>query len=230
MKIIDDKAYAVASKVITTSSAQLLQLSGRKNAAGDMYLQFHDAKALPANGVTPKASFIIYGSAPFQQALSVENMLFANGIVVAVSSTEDTLTISADTVDISYQGRQVFDDTGSSTNGDYTSGTNSLEAWLQAAGPKTLLRAEFTALSDAGSVLYAKLFGSETDVVAGTRPLVQLKLRQNTSEDFFFNFAPEQKIGTNALRKGCFFIIDTTAGGYAADYSGTDYAIKLTYR
>jgi len=229
---IKSESLAVASKVVHTAAANLTHVHGNfMGAVADRWLQLHDAKAVPANGVAPKMVWPLYNAGvgtptPFD---IVENLACAVGVVFVVSTTRATLTISTDTMDLFVHGDSVFDTTGVTEAGDYTTGTPAQIVWPTGEGPNRLLRLEFTALTAFGAVLYAKVFADDLAPVAGDQPLVQMPLRNNTSEDFFFDFTP-QWWKALTLYQGCVVIIDATPGAYAADYSGEDYAIKGTYR
>lgn len=86
-------AAKAASKVISATPGILYSVTAVNTTANDVYLQLFDAAALPANGTVPKdvaaipagwSGGIDYGS------LGTE---FSIGIVAAISSTIDSLTI-----------------------------------------------------------------------------------------------------------------------------------------
>lgn len=223
---IQHTALATAATTASLVACTITKIQGMKLAAGDLFLQLHDTKATPAAAAVPVREWPIYGSAPFGEAFIEQPVALLNGATFVVSSTAGTYTASAATVNITVDGNAAFDSTGVSYAGDYTTGTEQLTVWL--GGLKTrLLRLEFTALTDAGATLYAKVF----DVLApavGMLPLCQIPLPANTSVDRMFdlNVVQFSPVTTNV----CQVFIDDVPGGYDGNYLGTDFAIKGTYK
>lgn len=230
MKKVQSKAYGVVSSVVTTSTMQIDRVQGYFRGAVASWLQFHDAKALPANGAVPIKSFLQPTTSAFHWGFDPGELVVSNGLVVVMSTTEGTLTASAEVSDFLVDGEQTFDDTGASTTGDYTTAVQTRNIWLQANGPKRLLRLEFTALTGAGSTLYAKIFAHDSpSFVTSQRPLVTINLTIGTSKDVFFNFSPLASNATEQNKTGCYVLIDDVPGGASGEYVGTDFAIKGTY-
>jgi hypothetical protein len=225
---IQYEGFATAAATVHPAACTISKIHGFKVAANDRYLQLHDAKTTPANAAVPLRVWPIYGTAPFGEGFIDSPVTLANGATFVVSSTANTYTATAETVDIFVNGISDFDTTGTSTTGDYTTGVAALDIFNVL---HTLLRLEFTSLTDAGADLYAKLLGRAAGAgySVGDQPLMQLKLRQATSEDFFFNYTPTvQQAGVvyNELN----VVIEATPGPLAGDYVGTDYAIKGTFK
>ncbi len=227
MKIESD-SLAVASKVVKTFAMNVLRVRGDKLGANNRFLQLHDAKALPANGVVPLRTYPIYATAPFDFNSEQVPILFQNGCVVAVSTTENTLTLDTDTINLFLTGESSTDDTGWDTDGDYTTGTASTDIAITATCPQ-LKRIEFTALSDAGAVLYAKVFANDSaSLVVGQRPQIEIPLARNTSKDSWSDTILMQTLANVIYTKGS-IIIDSTPGPLVGSYAGADFAIKVSF-
>jgi len=226
---IEHEALATADTTVHTAALTISKIHGFKVAANDRFLQLHNTKTTPAAAAVPLRVWPIYGSAPFGEGFIADDISCSVGATFVVSTTANTYTASAETVDIFVNGDRIFDNTGVTTAGDYTSAITERLVVASSSTPRRLLRLEFTSLSDAGADLYAKVFGSDTAVAPGDMPVCQMKLRQNQSEDFFFDL-PVQWRKSGTLYQGIYVLIDSTAGAAAANYLGTDYAIKGTYR
>lgn len=225
---IQHEALATAATTVATAACTITKIHGFKVAANDRFLQLHDTKTTPANAAVPLRVWPIYGTAPFGEGFTVQPIATSVGATFVVSSTANTYTASAETVDIFVDGAQSWNDAGVTTAGDYTTGTADRTIWSSTPGGKELLRLEFTSLSDAGADLYAKVYATPTPDT-GDEPLAQIVLPQNTSVDRFFSLRPKVIIANSGVEAG-YVVIDAVAGGYVGDYSGSDYAIKGTYR
>jgi len=225
---IESTTLATAAVTVSTNACTITKIQGLKVAANDRFLQLHDTKATPSAAAVPVRVWPIYGTAPFGEAFVNLPVAMMYGATFVVSSTANTYTASAETVDITVDGVSTFDTTGVTTAGDYTSGLSNAELWATTAGGHQLLRLEFTALTAYGATLYAKIFATSSPV-AGQKPLATIVLPNNTSVDRGFNLHPFQFISQAAV-EACYVAIDATAGGYDGTYSGTDYAIKVTYK
>lgn len=95
---IDRGATTINSLVVKASAGTLIEFQAtNENAAGgaNRWVMLFDAAALPANGATPKLMPWIL---PPQGFLSVSALGFVavNGITLAISTTNTTLTVSVD--------------------------------------------------------------------------------------------------------------------------------------
>lgn len=224
---IQHTALATADTTASLVACTITKIQGYKLAAGDLYLQLHDTKTTPANAAVPVRVWPIYGSAPFGEAFIEQPIALLNGATFVVSSTINTYTASAATIDITVDGNASFDSTGVSYVGDYTTGVEDLLVWASVAGGHKLLRVEYTALTDAGVTLYGKVYATATPEV-GQLPLAEIALPANTSEQQFFNLNPIQTT-MSAVYEACYIVIDTAPGGFVAT-GATNYAIKATYK
>lgn len=225
---IEYEGLAVASATIHPAACTITKIHGFKVAANDKFLQLHDTKTTPANAAVPLRVWPIYGTAPFGEGFIGDPVACSVGATFVVSTTANTYTASAETVDLFVNGESSWDNTGSSTTGDYTTGVEDATIWADVDGGHELLRLEFTALTDAGATLYAKLFPTASPA-AGDQPLAQMELPANTSKDFFFNRNVRGIYG-GVLCEACYVAIETTPGPFTTTYGGTDYAIKGTYK
>lgn len=92
---------AVASLVVKASAGTLHSIVGTVAAGADGYLQIHDAASLPSNGAEPEFTFPV-GAASADQPVQVAfpGHVCSTGIVVAWSTTRDTLTIGSGVLSI----------------------------------------------------------------------------------------------------------------------------------
>jgi hypothetical protein len=233
---IEYEDLAAVSAVVNTSGTELTKIYGFFNGStATRYLQLYDAKAVPADNANEAAAVAaglirtwpLYTTAPFEFDFVGDTIRLGSGCVLVISTTKDNLTASVDTADFFVTGESSWNNAGTTAVGDYTTDETEQEVWATGAGPKTLLRVEFTAVADAGADLYAKIYGAAP--AAGDPPMAQMKLRQNTSEDFYFHLTPTWiKAGVTYI--GCHIVIDETPGDFVGTYAGGHYAIKSTYR
>lgn len=85
-----------ASSAVKAQAVVLDLVIGFNNSTTDtLYFQLFDADALPADGETPVRSFVVGPKGSFSYAPSQHGRKFDPGLVWAVSSTPDELTIAA---------------------------------------------------------------------------------------------------------------------------------------
>jgi hypothetical protein len=94
-------ASAVISKAAGTPGIHLVSLLGY-NKGGAQWLHIFDAAALPANGASPFMIVALSANFQFFVDLPNEGFMFSEGIVIAVSTTETTLTLGAADVKLAY--------------------------------------------------------------------------------------------------------------------------------
>lgn len=85
------------SGIIKASAGFLRQIQGRSMANANRWLMYFDAVAVPGNGATPVwPSIPLLSTLPsgFPFGFMYQEMPFATGIVWAVSTTPETLTIT----------------------------------------------------------------------------------------------------------------------------------------
>lgn len=91
----------VKSLVVSATPASLCGLSGYNSNASIQYIQIHDAASLPSNGAYPVVSFPAGATSKFALDYGANPRQFTTGIVVCISSTQNTLTLGA-TADTSF--------------------------------------------------------------------------------------------------------------------------------
>lgn len=88
----DDSPSFAAQRVVKAAGGTLFHLSGYSESNG--YLHVFDAAALPANGTAPTlAPVLLWAGWSVTLPLPPRGRVFKIGIVWAVSSTADTLTL-----------------------------------------------------------------------------------------------------------------------------------------
>lgn len=92
---------AVISKAAGMSGIHLVSLVGYNKGAAQ-WLHIFDAAALPGNGAAPFLIIALSANFHFFVDLPAEGFMFSDGIVIAVSTTETTLTLGAADVKLAY--------------------------------------------------------------------------------------------------------------------------------
>lgn len=229
MKIQLNSVTAATHYVAKTFPMVLKKVSGNfLGTTADRWLQVHNAKALPADTAVPVKSYPLSTGAPFAWTTDDEELALSVGCVLAISTTRDTLTISADTADWSVDGFTAIDDTGWTVAGDYTTGDSELQVWADSAGPKKLKRIEITDVGSADTY-YLMLFAHDSPQ-SGDVPLLQKTLAAGANYDFFFGdgFVPFRLATPLTNNDGCTIGISQTSGTYTPDVDEA-LAIKATY-
>ena len=88
---VDVSAAAEASSVAKASAGTAYGFSANSSAAG--YIQFHNATSLPANTTVPFLTYPIAANETIAYDFGVYGERFSTGIVIAYSTTQQTLTI-----------------------------------------------------------------------------------------------------------------------------------------
>jgi hypothetical protein len=228
---IESESLAVASKVVHTAAVSLAMVQGYFNGStANRWLQLFDAKALPANGTVPLRSWPLYMTAPFEQDFKTDHVSLLDGCVFAVSTTQATLTISADTMDLYVNGTSPWDNTGASVVGDYTTtiGVDGLlQIWADSAGPKTLLRLEVVDTA-AGGDMYVQIHAGDTP--SADTLVAAFVMPENSSKDFFFGTGLDiyRKKNDGTIYDGCTILISSSISA-VTPYAGNTHAVKATY-
>lgn len=221
------------SSVVKNYGMSVVRIQGVFDGSGaDHYLQLYDAKVLPANGdqsaIKKYEEVLSAGSRVFTEFTDLK---FANGCVLAISSTSGNLTVATGTNTFTglVEGYSEINDTGWSVAGDYTTAEDIQQVWADSAGPKRLVRLEFTTLTDAGADRQAVVRARDTSGAT----LQVMQLPQQTSKDFFFGdgFSPIEQAG-GVDYDGCTVAVglyDSDTKLFAVDAS-PNYAIRATYK
>ncbi len=223
--IIQSTYLNISSQVVKTFAMTLNSFSGSFNGStADRFLQIYDAKVLPANGAVPLRVYDLFQGSAFSWNFPT-GLVLTTGLVFAVSTTEETLTISTDKIELMVDGiSSAFDDSGTTVVGDYT--TDQLAApyqiWAEAAGPLLLKRIELTTLvAPTGETLYALLFCKDTVTEGDTDFLASLPV---ASGQFFFKLIPFLN-----TKSGLTIAISESNLVYAEPETG-QVAIRATYK
>ena len=233
MSEIEYEALDVLSAVVRTNSCKLRSFHGvYDHASNNYFLQLFDAKAVPTNGAVPKRRWPLYAAAPFGPFSDDLDISLSVGMVFAVSSTEDTLTIAAagNEIDLFVDGEAYVDETGWTTVGDYTTGAAGLQVWAEADGPKKLTRLEFTYLSGGGGSVWAFIYA--TDAGTANTYVQVIPLTPGVSNDFSFGddgFVPFHQTAAGVKQVGCFIALSLSGESFSA-LSTNEFAIKTSYK
>jgi len=241
---INYKAYNVASAVVHPAGGYINRLAGTfiGGSSTTTYLQIHDAKEVPANGTVPLRSWQVSDASPFQQTWIETELTFLNGCVICWSTTENSLTASAETGDIFVEGESPYDNTGYSTAGDLTTADDVLQVWADSAGPKVLKRIEFTKIANAGETVYGLLFTKDSPVAGDVSPFPSIAIPNTESIDARFDevnllsqgtgvVSGSIKTNNGTLYDGLTVAISITSGVLTSpEEADTYYAIRVTYK
>jgi len=91
-------AYGVSDLQATSFPCNLVNLQGYFSGAADAWLQIHDTTD-PGNGAIPLKSYQLQSKMPFSWKFDPNILPLSQGLYVAVSTTEATLTLSTDKAD-----------------------------------------------------------------------------------------------------------------------------------
>lgn len=213
-------AFSVNSIVFTQHPNFLMKFECDINAgaATTVYIQLHDARVLPANGAVPLKSWAApAGQTNVYKEFKNGELSFKNGIVVAVSTTQATLTVGTannkfDTVAIEMWDPDPGVVYGTTYVGDESTTINSLQVWAEAAGPNQLVRIIVTEKLGVAGYIWIMADDAATKIAAGTRPMpvaasatVVLDLGSNGA-----GIIPQEQDANYALRKGCTILFANT--------------------
>jgi hypothetical protein len=184
---------------------------------------------LPANATVPIRVYDLYQGAAFAWSFP-DGLNFSNGLVFAVSTTEETLTISTDKIELFVDAESPVDDTGWSAAGDYTTGQPSVQVWADASGPKRLMRVELTYLSGGGGAVWLFIYAGDASPAASLAvPSLPLQ-NAGASNEFFFGDGLVPSIHSGAtVYDGCTLALSDTGTGFSA-LTTNEFAIKASYK
>lgn len=190
-----------------------------------MYLQMHEATALPGNGAVPlKPGQYLSPQSSFWYDYPEEVVKFGTGLVLALSTTEGTLTIATvggDKMDVAadIERQELPLTTGQAvtTVGDLTTGvgTGVLAVWI--SGNHGLVRVE-SQNSDAANA-WLQFFTYAAPAVAAV-PVLAIKVpasTTNTQTNSFGNgFQPMQQLVLNTVTTKMYIAFSSTQNTYTA--------------
>jgi hypothetical protein len=183
---INYEALATAVAVVATHSMQVSRVQGFfiTNTA-TRYLQLHDTKEEPAAAAVPLRTWPLYQAAPFDQNFQNDTVEVTTGCTFVISSTQNTYTAVAESVDIFVNGTSHLDLTGTTVVGDYTTDVEVLQLWT-AAATKKLVRVEFDDKDSIGAT-YLQLHASDGAPATGAKPLFEVATVAETPKDLWFD-------------------------------------------
>lgn len=225
---IEYEGLALAVAPVSTAACNISKIHGFKVAANDRFLQLHNTKTTPAAAAVPLRVWPIYGSAPFGEGFIEDNIACSVGATFVVSTTANTYTASAETVDIFVNGDSSFDSSGTSVAGDYTTADEVLQVWADASGPKKLVRLEVSDVAATSGGVFVQVHAGDTpatDKIVASFPLAD----GGTLDKFFGAGLSPSRLVSQAVFDGCTIAISSTQNTYTALGANVDY-IKATYR
>jgi hypothetical protein len=161
--------------------------------AAGQYFQIHDKATAPVNADVPVKSFLLANAGPIN-LMSIFQVLgpmnFVNGLGVAISSTEATLTLGTGSFDVFGEIEEYeLPISGLSVVGDLTTAISSLSIWTEANGPQKLYTIEIPAGNGLSSSVYLMLFAKDTGNISnGDVPLWTSPVISSSSLRQYFTF------------------------------------------
>jgi hypothetical protein len=121
---------------VATHPVSILRYRGNFNGnVANRWLMLFNSVVAPANNTVPLVPAIpLNMEAPFFSEFEIGALEFSLGCYVAVSSTQETLTLSADTMDFSAELSDPEMPNGTTLVGDLTTGVVGLQVWSEANG------------------------------------------------------------------------------------------------
>jgi hypothetical protein len=214
-----------ASHVVSTDPTLLMRCRGRWNGAGAAYVQIHDARSLPADTAVPKARKAVAAGAEWD--FGELDLWCANGVVMAFSSTESTLTVATGA-----GNNGVVEAEGSvpSPRGTLSLGTDTdgeVAVWTDANGPKQLVEVVVVAGNVDGDPSYVMVFPAAPSL--GHVPVRILgTVADNETKRWQFGpdgWSPKRETSAYAINDGCYIGLSATAATYTPDSNATITAL-----
>ena len=226
----DISVFAESSGFATSHQASLIRYRGLFNGTtATAFLMFFDASVynVPANGTAPTIPAIpLYaGSAgnptAFFQEYEIGYFEAVNGIYWAVSTTQETLTLSADTVDISIEISDIEMPPAGQTahRGDLVNGIDALTVYANLVNSRLL---SFVAKNISAGTLYLRL-DSKPAPNATLPPFMEWTVPAGTNIYQFFGqqglYLPQGPSGSQT--SGCALLGSTTPKIYTPSTGGS---------
>lgn len=164
----------------------VIRVRGNYNGtANNQWLMLFDSNGQPAppNGTAPMIAAIpVYVGAAFFAEFELGSLEFTNGVYAALSSTQESLTLSNQTMDITVEIQHTEEPQGTSFAGDTTTGVDSLVVYASSATTNLFaIRAE----NNASGIGYLQLFTAPTPST-GQLPHMQWTFSAGQTRQFQF--------------------------------------------
>ena len=231
--------FTVSSAQISQHPGSFIRARGNFNGTTALrWLMFFDNNGQPApsNGTAPAfaATPLYPGSAsqptPIFVDTEYQNFEFANGLYVAVSTTQTTLTQSTDTMDLSADLSDPEEPSGTSFAGDTTTAVDSLQVYANGGASSARDLFAITATNtNVASTLYLQLFTGGAPS-AGQVPALQWAFTPNQTRVLKFGRQGLHMVtGANGSQTyGVYLYGSTTAGSFTAT-TGGQWNIQAEY-
>lgn len=232
--------FGATNMVVATGPCSLVAVRGFfKGTTADRWLQIFDASALPANATVPLRSFQLLQNLDFYKDFGQGPLQLSTGCVIAISTTEATLTIATigtDLADFSVDLESSYPvATGLSIAGDLTTPTSTLSVWATGSVKRLY---SFICVNNEAVDCYVMLFPNTPAV--NNLPLLQWKVLQGATLNAFFgsdgiDVNGLMSLSTDAFRvnsgllTGCYLALSTTTPAFTKSNDQASY-IKATYK
>ena len=224
---IEYEGLALAIAPASTDACTISKIHGFKVAANDRFLQLHNTKTTPAAAAVPLRVWQIFGTAPFGEGFIEDDITCSEGATFVVSTTANTYTASAETVDIFVSGDGALDDTSTSIAGDYTTAAETQLVWADGS-PAKLVRLEVSDAATSAGPCFVQIHAGdtpETNKIVASFPLDF----EGTLDKFFGAGISPSRMVSQAVFDGCTIALSSTQNTYTAFGANVDY-IRATYR
>ena len=223
---IEYEGLALAIAPASTDACTISKIHGFKVAANDRFLQLHNTKGTPVTATILRV-WPIYGSAPFGEGFIEDDILCSEGATFAVSTTANTYTASAETVDIFVNGDGALNESGTSIAGDYTSADEILQVWADGT-PKKLVRLEASDATTSAGPYWVQIHAGDTPLTNKIVASFLLEFEGTIDKFFGAGISPSRMV-SQAVFDGCTIAISSTQNTYTALGANVEY-IRATYR
>lgn len=178
----------------------------------DQWLQVHDAAALPSNGAVPLKVYPLQAASAFSWRFDPTGIPLVNGLVLAVSTTEATLTVGTGVnvadwdVDIEEFERRITGLTESSG-----AALDELTLWSDSESNSAKRVYYLTAANTAGGTRYLMQFAT-VQPLDGAKPVNVWTILNNATVVLNFGtdgMTPATKVA-NTIHYGCYFAMSST--------------------
>jgi hypothetical protein len=229
-------SFGVTNVVASTMPCSMVRVQGY-NSGVDAWLQIFNLSELPTNGAVPLKSFAIPQTLAFSWAFDPTNLDLGIGLVVALSTTEATLTIGTGgnvmDVEVDFQENCIIPN-NCSTSGDMTTACHTLTVWAKdtSAPVKQGLNTLYRVLAvDSGGVdTYLQVFSDTPST--GNIPVAQVFLPASVETECNFGdsgLVPTNKSAAGVWTNGCYLAVSSTSGTYTA-VAANSWTLKAWYK